>query len=86
MVTLTQNCKDLFLAYAEDAGNWNGMPLVGGNVGGSKADAGALVHLKKQGLLTTSVSDGLSWISFTDKGREFALENGVTIYTKREGS
>ncbi len=75
MVTLTQNCKDLFLAHAADAENWNGTPLFTG----SKAEAGMLIHLKKEGFIKTFFDEGCTWISFTDKGREFALENGVTI-------
>jgi hypothetical protein len=31
-MNLTEQSKALFLAYAKDAGNWGGTPLVGGNV------------------------------------------------------
>lgn len=67
----------LFLAYAEDAGNWSGNPLVGGNVGGSKEDRGNLTQLKKAGLITTWVDEGQTWIDFTDEGKALAKENGI---------
>jgi len=77
-IELTVASKALFLAYANDAGNWGGIPLVGGNVGGSRADAGNLTDLKKKGLLCTFESDKLEWVSFTPAGIDYALENGVT--------
>ena len=76
---LTADSLKLFLAYAKDARNWGGMPLVGGNVGGSKQDAGNLTDLKKAKLVTTCTDEGCQWIIFTALGREFALEQGVEI-------
>jgi hypothetical protein len=76
---ITEQSKALFVAYAEDAGNWSGQPMVGGNVGGSKEDCGNLTQLKKAGLLTTFESDGLMWIDFTDAGRAYAAELGISI-------
>ena len=76
---ITKISLDLFLAYARDAGNWSGNPLVGGNVGGSKEERGNLTQLKQAGLIDTFVSDGFTWISFTDAGRTFALKHGVEI-------
>lgn len=55
-------------------GNWSGMPLVGGNVGGTKEERGNLTQLKKAGLITTSESDGEKWISFTESGYKYACE------------
>lgn len=78
-IELTEASKALFLAYAKDAANWSGTPLVGGNVGGSKQDAGNLTDLKKKGLLTTFKSDGLEWVSFTNLGRDYAYAMGVKI-------
>ncbi len=79
MIELTEASKTLFLAYAADAGNWGGTPLVGGNVGGSKQDAGNLTDLKKKGLLVTFKSDNLDWVSFSDAGIAYARANGVKI-------
>ena len=79
MINITDQSKALFLAYARDAGNWNGTPLVGGNVGGSKEDRGNLTQLKITGLLKTFQDEGLTWVSFTDLGRVYAKENGVNI-------
>lgn len=71
----------LFLAYAKDAGNWGGAPLVGGNVIllGVREDRGLLTHAKKLGWLTTSVSDGDAWVQFTDEGRRVALSHGIDL-------
>jgi hypothetical protein len=78
-IELTEASKALFIAYAKDAGNWSGTPLVGGNVGGSKADVGNLTDLKKKGLITTFRDEGCDWITFTPAGREYARSLGVTI-------
>lgn len=76
---ITEKSTRLFFAYAEDAGNWNGQPLVGGNVGGSKEDRGNLTQLKKAGLIETDYDqyEDLTWIRFTDAGKEFADYLGV---------
>ena len=76
---LTEKSLALFLAYAKDAGNWNGMPMVGGNVGGNKEDAGNLTDLKKNGLLTTSTDEGCQFVCFTKAGIEFAKANGIDL-------
>lgn len=76
---ITETSKAVFLAYAKDAGNWSGTPMVGGNVGGSKEERGNLTQLKKAGLIRTFDSDGWKWISFTDAGIKFAAENGIEI-------
>jgi hypothetical protein len=70
-VKLSQRSIELFKAYFDDAGNWSGMPLVGGNVGGSKADRGNLTHLKRAGLIRTQVEEGNTWIIFTEAGKAF---------------
>lgn len=79
MIQLTPRSLELFLAYAEDAGNWGGTPRVGGNLGGGRKDSGNLTHLKKAGLITTAVDDGDVFIYFTAAGRELAAENGIEI-------
>lgn len=73
--SLTQETKRVFLAYAKDAGNWNGTPLVDG----SKAERGNLTHLKRAGLVETFVDDGHKWLTFTEAGKAVALANGITI-------
>ena len=78
-IQLTEGSLALFLAYAKDAGNWGGTPLVGGNVAQTATHNGNLTHLKKFGLLSTFRSDGWMWISFTDLGKAFAKENGINI-------
>lgn len=69
----------LFIAYAKDAGNWSGQPLVGGNVKQDMAANGNLTDLKKAGLITTFNSDGDMWIKFTASGRAFAAQYGIDV-------
>lgn len=77
---LSPRSLELFLAYANDAGNWSGTPLVGGNVGGSQADCGNLTQIKKAGLITTMRDeDGHAWVIFTDAGKARAAEYGVIL-------
>lgn len=78
---LSGNCKELFIKYANDAGNWSGTPLFNGNVNllGEKEDRGLLTHIKKAGLVTTFVSDGATWIEFTIKGIDYAHKNGIDL-------
>jgi len=78
MSNITEASLTIFLAYAKDADNWNGTPLVGGNVGGSKEDRGNLTQLKRAGLIETFQDDGL-WIKFTAAGKVLAAENGINI-------
>lgn len=79
-MNITETSKALFLDYAKDAGNWNGQPLVGGNVGGdAKAQRGNLTQLKRAGLIDTFVDEGCAFVIFTDAGKAFAAENGIEI-------
>lgn len=78
-MNITETSKQVFLAYAEDAANWNGMPLVGGNVGGSVEERGNLTQLKQAGLIKTERLDGHVWVVFTESGIAYAAENGITI-------
>ena len=71
---ITEQSKNLFIAYVNDAAEWGGTPCVGGNVGGSKEDRGNLTQLKKAGLVTTHKDDGCLWVSFTDAGKAYAKE------------
>lgn len=79
MITLTPRSLELFLAYAADAGNWGGTPLVGGNVGGGREDTGNLTHLKKAGLITPGADGATVYINFTEAGRALAAQHGVEI-------
>ena len=76
---ITGRSLELFLAYARDAGNWSGSPLVGGNVGGSQEDRGNLTQLKRAGLIRTTSGNGENWVVFTEAGHALAREHGVTI-------
>lgn len=76
---ITEQSKALFVAYAQDALNWSGTPMVGGNVGGSKADAGNLTQLKVAGLVETWTDEGCTWLHFTDAGKAYAASLGIEI-------
>lgn len=76
---ITQTSLQVFLAYANDAGNWSGTPCIGGNVGGSKEERGNLTQLKRAGLIRTFRSDGCDWIEFTAAGYDLAKENGINL-------
>ena len=80
---MTKETFDLFMAYAKDAGNWSGTPLVGGNVKTTPADLGRISHLKKSGYITTFAGTGsdknAKYIDFTEKGKKFAATNGIII-------
>ena len=75
-VELTAASRELFFDYVTDAPNWSGTPMVGGNVGGSKADAGNLTDLKKKGLVDTWEDEGCAWLKFTELGEAFARAAG----------
>ena len=79
MTNITARSLEVFLAYANDAGNWGGVPLVGGNVGGDKAERGNLTQLKKSGLIETDVDEGHTWLYFTDAGKALAAEHGIAL-------
>jgi hypothetical protein len=74
---ISDRSKALFLEYAQDAGNWSGTPLVGGNVGGSKEDRGNLTQLKQAGLIRTFKDAGETWVLFTKAGAEYAQSLGI---------
>jgi hypothetical protein len=74
---ITDTSKAVFRAYAEDAGNWGGQPLVGGNVGGSKEERGNLTQLKQAGLIKTVKDEGDTWVQFTKAGAALAESMGI---------
>lgn len=78
---ITEKSLSVFLAYARDAHNWNGEPLIGGNVGGSKEERGNLTQLKKVGLIRTLRYDGCDFIQFLQAGVDLAKEHGINIQT-----
>ena len=78
--SLTQASLDVFLAYAEDADNWSGMPWVSiGNVGTDKQMRGNLSDLVKKGFIEIGESNGDSYVTFTDAGKVLAAEHGVDL-------
>jgi hypothetical protein len=78
-IEITDHSLALFLAYARDAANWSGTPMVGGNVGGTAADRGNLTQLKRAALITTFQYDGETWVEFTRDGKQLAATFDITI-------
>ena len=72
--SLTPESLALFLALAKDAGNWSGSPMV--DV--TPAQRGNLTQLKRAGLLTTFVDEGIAFADFTPAGIALADSHGVT--------
>lgn len=79
---ITEQSKALFMAYANDADNWSGEPLVGGTVKSNnpKEDRGNLTQLKRAGLVETFTDDNGTWLRFTDAGRAYAKTLGVDYF------
>ena len=80
---ITPQSLKVFLAYAGDAGNWGGTPLVGGNVDGGPEERGNLTQLKRAGLIQTSRDDGATFVHFTPAGEALAAEHGVPLHPGR---
>ena len=83
-IELTPASTELFKELAEDAPNWSGVPLYGGNVASSVSRNGSLTDLKKKGLIVTDEDEDLRhggvWVCFTDEGHAFASsEFGIEI-------
>lgn len=79
---LTNEVKAFFKELIEDAGNWSGCPMFGGNVGGDQASKGYLVNLKKAGIVTTEKDEEnkkIQWVNFTLKAYELGLEVGAKM-------
>lgn len=75
MTNLTPASTALFIALAQDAGNWGGTPLI--DV--SEAEKGNLSDLKSKDLLSTMVDDGCTFAYFTDAGVALAMTLDPTL-------
>ncbi|NDG28208.1 MAG: hypothetical protein EB120_13660 [Proteobacteria bacterium] len=76
---LTEKSKELFLILAQDAGNWGGTPLLGGNFSFTKEDRGNLSDLKKKGLVYTFKEERDEFVGFTDEGKAYAATLGFDL-------
>ena len=74
-MNLTPASLAVFIRHAKDAGNWNGQPML--DI--TKEQRGNLTDLKVKGLVTTWRDEGIEWMQFTDSGKAFAAEYGITI-------
>ena len=80
MNNLTEATLAVFLAYANDAPNWAGRPMIGCNVASDKHANGHLTNLKKAGLIETFKDDCGIYIEFTEAGERLAEEHGICIW------
>ena len=83
MEQLTEESKALFVQYVEDAGNWSGTPLGGGNVASSMKNNGHITDMKKKGLITTfehefNRGEFQTFMQWTQKGIDYARSIGLT--------
>lgn len=74
-MTLTTASQNLFKALIDDAGNWNGNPLL--DI--SKEERGNLTQLKRAKLVVTFRAEGCDWIAFTTAGIEFARAQNLNL-------
>ncbi len=87
-IRATQAEQELFLAYAQDAGNWSGMPLVGGNVGSDDPsdleglEAAGLVRVEEQDEVVNRKRQVTHWVIFTEAGN--ALAKSILGYAPSE--
>ena len=79
MQTLTTASHDLFMFYAEDAGEWSGTPWVDGNITLTKQQRGNLSDLVQKGLMHVHAYDRDNIVIFTDAGKAYAAEHGVDL-------
>ena len=78
---ITPTSLALFVAFAQDSGQWAGVPLIGGNVDVGPALRGNLTQLKKAGLVQTDYDsvENLTWLMFLPAGEAFATELGIDL-------
>ena len=77
--SITDASLELFQMFAEDAGNWSGTPLIGGNFEMTPERKGNLSDLKKKNLVITFRSDGCDWLEFTEAGKALAVELNIDL-------
>lgn len=83
-IQLTEASQQLFDLIIEDAPNWSGTPLLGGNFDTDEHTNGNLTDLKVKGLITTFEESepgrpALVWIDVTDLGLEYAGKTAEEI-------
>ncbi|HIF23204.1 MAG TPA: hypothetical protein EYQ27_15200 [Gemmatimonadetes bacterium] len=83
---LSTGALDLFILMANDAMNWSGTPLLGGNFDLDEQGKGYLTKLKKAGLVWADkqhdpgcVTHGFVYINFTEAGQALATSHGIDL-------
>jgi hypothetical protein len=74
-MNITSESLNLFLHLARDASDWSGTPML--DI--SKEQRGNLTQLKRAGLLTTFVDEGIAYASFTEAGVKLASTHSITV-------
>lgn len=74
-MNITDKSLEVFASYAEDAINWDGEPLLGGDA----AERGNITQLKRAGLIATFEDGGCTWIQFTEDGKALAESMGIDL-------
>ena len=77
---ITDTSLALFLALADDAGNWSGTPMADVTA----QERGNLTQLKRAGLLTTYVDEGIPFAVFTDAGIALAAAHSIDLAWTKE--
>lgn len=82
---LSEGELELFLAYVDDAGNWGGMPLLGGNVGSEnpksveQLEEAGLINVMEDREKINGKPNVAHWVTFTEAGVALAAQHGRTI-------
>jgi len=76
---ITEASKAVFVRFADDAVNWSGYPMIGGNVVLSESEKGNFTHLKKLGLLNTFEDERWQYVKFTQEGLRYAESLGYNV-------
>jgi len=75
--TLSPSSEALFIRLVQDAGNWSGEPMLGGNFDIDEAAKGNITDLKRKKLITTYTDRGDVFVQFTASARELANSLGL---------
>jgi len=73
---LSPECRDFLFELLRDSVNWSGTPMVDLV---DRKEKGFLTNLKKAGFLTTFRDEGIQWVEWTEKTKEYASENEINL-------
>lgn len=79
--SLTPDSLALFLAHANDAGNWSGNPILNYGNDLTPEQKGNLTDLKRKKLLIVEKHEGVEFVFFEPAGIALAAAHNITIET-----